>query len=310
MLHALSSKFVQGAYPVEINETIAAAAARGFARYTQSPAFVIGADARLSTPFLKTAITRALIDEGAYVIDIGLAPLPLVGFAMKTLGIPAGIMISASPDPPERNGLQFQILAKDGFTVQVGRATGLEEIEEGYPERRHYRAGKQESYDPLPAYLAYMTAAARGLGSMKIVADYGNGVGAIAARPLFERLRLPAQHLFPEPDGLEPNHSTDPDNEENFAALRAAVRVAKADVGLFFDGDAGRVRAVDEQCAIVAADIMLAILARDRFQKPIFRDSRLDRDNAVPDDGLLTSIQLMKAMTRNSRRLSVLAEYL
>ena len=296
MLPAFKAYDIRGIYPDEVNEDLAAAAARAFARYFELPAVVVGRDMRLSSPFLAQAVIKALLAEGVYVVDLGLVPSPVIDYTMRARSLPAGILISASHNPPQYNGLKLRVLNGDNV-VQVSQGHGLEEIalktEKLLTGRgaANLRTGKYYNLDALPDYLAYMEKAAAGVAGLTLVADYGNGMGAVTARPLFNKLKIKATHLFDEPDGTYPNHPADPMRAENYTALKASVAKERADLGLFFDGDADRVAVVDEKGQIVLADYLLSLFAEVRLNGKSNRGGRVYYD-------LRASRSVRKTITR------------
>lgn len=304
MLRAFRQNGIQGFYPPEIDE--ARAAARAFLRFTGAGALVVAHDARLSSPFIKTAVVKALVSEGAYVIDIGLMPLPLVGFTMRALKVPAGIMVSAAHNPPAASGLKLQVIEPNGLVIEVSRDGDLTVVESiaarllrGEPPRLHFRRGQSESYDPRPAYFKTLMALGEGIVGLKVVADYGPGSGALTAQPLLSRLKINVRHLFTEPA----NHLAKAPQVEDLTALQQAVVEEAADVGLFFTGDADRVFAVAENGRLIEADVLRGILAPAALKA----GRLMFAEHGGVADGLFTAFKLMRLLTKTGRPLSKLA---
>ena len=194
------------------------------------------------------------------MIDLGLASTDLLYFASGSLDLP-GIMITASHNPKQYNGLKF---CRAGARP-VGEDTGLRDIralvEKGLTPSAH--RGSVEQRNLLDAYVEHVLrfVDVDAMRPLVVVADTANGMGGLVAPAVFERLPITAHYLFPELDGTFPNHPADPLNPENQKDLKAAVLEHGADVGLAFDGDADRVFLVDEHAEDVSGSLLTAIVA-------------------------------------------------
>ncbi len=275
---------IRGIYPTEFDEDLAAAIARAFCRFTKAPIFVVAGDARLSTPFIKPAVIEGLLAEGASVLDIGVCPTPLLGFTLRQMNVEAGIMVSASHNPPDYTGLKLQTLGPHRFILQISRTTGLLEIEALAQDilknsaKTHHRQGKLVKHDPFTAYAAEIKSYFPNIQGLKIAVDYANGVGGITARPILDDFDLEVHHLFTEPDGRFPHHLADPHHIENLATLQGEVTKKRLDAGFFFDGDADRVFAIDEKGVVVEPDIILGICATQELKKTPFTGGKIYHD--------------------------------
>jgi phosphomannomutase len=118
----------------------------------------------------------------------------------------------------------------------------------------------------LSDYLAHVMKAADGVEHLKVIVDYGNGVGAISAKPALARLDLAVTSLFEDPDGNFPNHPANPHDTINFKNLTQKVLADKADLGIFFDGDADRAVFVDDLGRIVPTDLLFILLAKKQLE--------------------------------------------
>ncbi|MEM4267526.1 MAG: phosphomannomutase/phosphoglucomutase [Candidatus Woesearchaeota archaeon] len=270
---------IRGVYPREINETLAYMIGRAFVIFLSCKKVVVGRDARLSSPSLFEALTRGITDQGADVMDIGVCTTPLVSFAVASKELDAGIMISASHNPSQYNA--FKIIGKRA--VQLHKDTGIENIrqivEKGvFPDAKK---GRIIHFKILEDYISHIMSFVVGIKGIKIVVDYGNGVGSITAKPVFAKLPIKVIGMFEEPDGTFPNHPANPHDVENIAPLQKKVLEEKADVGLFFDGDGDRCLFVDEHGKIVFPDLLLALLAQAELAKhtheKVYFDLRFSR---------------------------------
>jgi phosphomannomutase len=251
---------VRGVVPDDLDDDLVRAIGAAYAQITDHRPILIGRDSRLSSPDLAAALAEGITAQGSDVIDLGLASTDLLYFASGSLGLP-GIMITASHNPKQYNGLKF---CQPGARP-VGEETGLRDIraivETGVPPSGE--RGSIEHRDLLDAYVEHVLRFVE-IGEMRpltVVADTANGMGGLVVPAVFERLPITAHYLFRELDGTFPNHPADPLNPENQKDLKAAVLEHRADVGLAFDGDADRVFLVDEHAEDVSGSLLTAIVA-------------------------------------------------
>ena len=251
---------VRGVVPDDLDEDLARTIGGAYATITDGRPILIGRDCRLSSPGLAAALAEGVTAQGSDVIDLGLASTDLLYFASGSLDLP-GIMITASHNPKQYNGLKF---CRSGARP-VGEDTGLRDIralvETGLTPSAH--RGSVEQRNLLDAYVEHVLrfVDVDAMRPLVVVADTANGMGGLVAPAVFERLPITAHYLFPELDGTFPNHPADPLNPENQKDLKAAVLEHGADVGLAFDGDADRVFLVDEHAEDVSGSLLTAIVA-------------------------------------------------
>jgi len=224
---------------------------------------VVGHDCRHSSAGYQDALTQGLLAAGVDVVRLGMVPTPLFYYAVTTLRTAAGVMITASHNPPEYNG--FKIWAGP-TTIHGAEVRAIYEIMREQAGATPPPAGAAVvcDHDIAPAYLDELTASARPLQApVKVVVDGGNGAGGLIAVELLRRVGAEVVPLYCEPDGSFPNHHPDPVVERNMADLMAAVPREGAHLGLGLDGDADRLGAVDEHGRMVYGDRLLAMFARD-----------------------------------------------
>jgi phosphomannomutase len=221
---------------------------------------VVGRDCRLSSPELAAAIAEGAVSQGVDVVDLGLASTDLLYFASGSLDMP-GIMLTASHNPKEYNGLKFCLAG----AKPVGEETGLRDIralvEQGVPPTGD--PGVVRHQDLLDAYVDHVLSFVdvEAMRPLTIVADTANGMGGLVVPAVMARMPVTMHHLYAELDGTFPNHPADPIDPENQRDLKAAVLEHDADVGLAFDGDADRVFLVDEQAQDVSGSLLTALVA-------------------------------------------------
>ncbi len=223
---------------------------------------VVGGDIRLSTPELKPALIDGLLSGGCHVYDAGVVPTPLMYFAKDKLGASAGIMVTASHNPPDHNG----------FKVSVGDLPNTEEelralwtlIENGATGRGQ---GRVEPIQVVEDYANHVKGFFEPDGRIRIVADSGNGsCGKIGPR-LLRELGYDVIELFSEPDGRFPNRGPDTSKPENLAPLGREVVKHHADLGVAYDGDGDRLALVDEKGQGVGSDHAFLLFIRDALSQ-------------------------------------------
>jgi len=257
---------VRGVVPDDLDDDLVRAIGGAYAQITDDRPILIGRDCRLSSPDLAAALAEGITAQGSDVVDLGLASTDLLYFASGSLDLP-GIMITASHNPKQYNGLKF---CQPGARP-VGEETGLRDIraivEAGVTPAT--TRGSVEHRDLLDAYVEHVLRFVdlEAMRPLTVVADTANGMGGLVVPAVFERLPITAHYLFRELDGTFPNHPADPLNPENQKDLKAAVLEHGADVGLAFDGDADRVFLVDERAEDVSGSLLTAIVAVSMLRK-------------------------------------------
>jgi phosphomannomutase len=258
---------IRGVVPSELNAEAAYRIGRATARFLGARRLAIGRDARTHSPELGEALVRGAREEGASVLDIGLAATPMLYFATDALGADGGIMLTASHNPAQYNGMK--ICGRSA--VPIGEATGLREIERIAGEVSCTAAanrGGRESKDLVDAYVRHALAVGTGeVAPLHVAIDCANGMAAVGLEPLLARLPLRVERLYFEPDGRFPNHPADPLKLENLRDVCAAVRRTGADFGVAFDGDADRAIFVDERGEPVPSDLMTGLLAASQLKR-------------------------------------------
>lgn len=261
---------IRGVFPKEINEENAYFIGRAFVKFLKkkNPKIVVGRDNRLSSPVLYRGLSQGILDEGAHIIDIGLATTPMFYFAVAYFRYDGGIQITASHNPPEYNG--FKLVRKKA--KPMSRDRGLRKIQELAEKTSKIflkKRGKIEKKNIANDYLKFNLKDfnLKNLQPLRVVVDTANAVSGILIKKLKERLPLEIFHLFEKLDGSFPNHSPDPLKKENLVFLQKEVKKRKAHFGVAFDGDGDRICFVDERGKIVSGDIITALLAKEILRK-------------------------------------------
>ncbi len=265
--HIFRGYDIRGVYGKNITENVAYTIGLGFGSYIQEigkKKCVIGHDNRLSSPALHDALIKGLLETGVEVISLGLVTTPMYYYAAIKLGVPSGIMITASHNPKDENGFK---IAFD----ESGNAKG-QEIQDFYKyikkENFFKGEGKLSTYDIRPDYIElFKKSLDFGNRKVKVVIDCGNGTTSIIAKELFSLFNIELIDIFSESDGNFPNHHPDPSIEENLTVLKETVLKNHADVGLSFDGDGDRVGVISEKGEFIPTDKYMIIMIRDMINK-------------------------------------------
>jgi phosphomannomutase/phosphoglucomutase len=194
---------------------------------------IVGTDTRVSNQMLKHAVFSGLLSSGCDVVDMNIAPTPAVQYAVKCADVNGGVIITASHNPPEFNGIKC---------IDVN---GL--------ETSHIDEEKIEAI-----YLKK--------SRLKVVVDCANGAGCSVTPYLLRKLGCEVITLNAQPDGTFPGHNSEP-VEENLSDLMKMVRSCNADVGVAHDGDADRAIFIDENGRYIYGDKTLALVAKEMVKE-------------------------------------------
>jgi len=258
---------IRGVYPDEIDEALARRIGNAFARFNGAVRIVVGRDMRPSSEPLASAFIEGAVLTGADVVNVGLASTDLVYFASGSLDAP-GAMFTASHNPARYNGVK---LCRSG-AAPVGQDTGLSAIKDAVASGKIERAqdpGRVESMDMLDAFGEHVRSFVdlSVLRPLRIIADTANGMGGLVLPKVFEGLPFDLTILYADLDGTFPNHPADPIQAANLVDLQVAVKQARADLGLAFDGDADRVFLVDDAGVPVSGSTTTAMVARSILER-------------------------------------------
>lgn len=226
----------------------------------EKPTVVIGMDTRISGLMLESALVAGLLSIGANVVRLGIVSTPGVAYLTRLLKADAGVMISASHNPVEDNGIKF--FGGDGFKLTDETELKIEELmdaeEDTLPRPIGGALGALRVDDEARyKYLDYLkTTISQSFEGLKVVLDCANGAAYELAPKLFEELGAEVIAIGAEPNGLNINDHCGSTHPEQ---LKEAVLQHKADIGLAFDGDADRLIAIDENGTEVDGDFILCI---------------------------------------------------
>ncbi len=219
---------------------------------------LFGADGRLSSPLLRDALLRGILSTGLDVVDLGTIPTPLLYFASYTTPWKSGLMLTASHNPADYNGIKI-IRQRHCLTPQQIQEIRLR------AESGHFLSGlgTLRHHALADDYIAHLQREIRLQRPLKVVVDCASAVPALVAPGLFRSLGCEVIPLFCELDGRFPHHPPDPTVKANLRALIDAVALHQADAGIALDGDGDRVVVVTERGTPVDTDRLLMLFIQD-----------------------------------------------
>jgi phosphomannomutase / phosphoglucomutase len=230
------------------------------------PRVVIGTDARLSNHMLKSAISAGLLSTGCDVVDVGLVPTPALQYTVKEKAFDAGVIITASHNPPQFNGIKGA--ASDGTELSKDVEEAIEKIffSQQYSHSDWKSVGTYSSWNSaidlyIKGILSTVDTACIKKQRFHVVLDCGNGVGSLVAPLLLKKLGCRVTELFCEPDGTFPGHNSEP-IPENLKLLMKTVPEVHASFGVAQDGDADRAIFIDENGNYIWGDKSLSLVGK------------------------------------------------
>lgn len=254
---------IRGVVGTDITEEIMACIGRAYAAFMQGRLdhnrVVIGRDGRPHSKKMSDAVIQGLTDCGINVLDIGEVPSPLVYYAAAIMDFDGFLMVTASHNPSEYNGIKLGAgkSALHGDDIQK-----VYQLAAGGQFPLSESKGSSEEKDLVPQYIDDVVGRFQLKKKLKVVLDGGNGVSGPIAVPVFEKLGCEVIPIFCDVDGEFPNHHPDPTKPENLVDLIAMVKETGADLGIGFDGDGDRIGGCDDQGNPLPGDRLLAIYAR------------------------------------------------
>jgi phosphomannomutase len=252
---------IRGVVPTELNAELAYKIGNAFARFLGAKTLVVGQDMRTHSPEIADAVSRGMRDAGSDVIRLGLASTPMTYYAIATQPCDGGLIVTASHNPGEYNGMK---LCSDD-AKPISSANGIADIERlcAAPTPAPVaKPGKERRADLLEEYADHVAGFANVARPIKVAIDLANGIVGHTLPSILARVpHIEAEVLFEDPDGTFPNHEANPLLEENLEDVKRLVAETGAELGVAFDGDGDRCCFVDETGATVSADLMTALLA-------------------------------------------------
>ncbi len=226
----------------------------------------LGKDPRTSSDMIESCLTSGLLSGGCDVIKLGVVPTPAVSFAVRQFRAKAGVMVTASHNPPEYNGIKFW--GGDGMAYTPEQEEAIERIYFGKQMKPSAwdRIGKVEKIDVLPGYIDEILGTVKLKRSYKVVVDCGNGAGSVVTPYLLRKLGCKVVTLNSQLDGFFPGRGLEP-SPENLGELCNVVKSIDADLGIAHDGDADRAVAVDELGRVAQSDKLLGLISAHQIRR-------------------------------------------
>ncbi|HDP73902.1 MAG TPA: phosphomannomutase/phosphoglucomutase [Candidatus Woesearchaeota archaeon] len=286
---------IRGHYPKEIDEKKAYQIARAFADFIRKKyklercRIAIGMDARKSSPSIYESVTKGVTDSGFDAVLIGEVTTFLSYYAVEAGLADFSIMVTASHNPKQYNGLKLSRGSEMIFSEN-----GLKEIERLYLLKRFsepQQKGMVSGKDAVAFYSEYLSKKLDIKYKGRIAIDFGNGIAGLVFDRVAKRLGLDFYPLFIEADGDFPNHEANPIKEETLEELKKRVIEEKADLGFAFDGDGDRIGIIDEKGEFHQMDYIIAFLAehclKEHSGEKVYYDLRCSRavEKVINDNG-------------------------
>ncbi len=289
---------IRGVVNKELTPEYTAKIAAAIGTFFKQGRVLLGYDGRISNRMLANAVVTGLVSTGCEVYNAGMAPTPSIQYAVRNRNMDGGVMITASHNPPQYNGIK--VMSKDGAELSRNKEVKIEDIffknEASYVDWNrvgniHVLVNALDEYKE--AIKKHINAPAIEKMHYHVAVDAGNGVGGLVTPYLLKELGCSVTTINADIDGTFPNRSPEP-SPDNLEDLVTTVKAVGADFGVAFDGDADRSIFVDEKGEVQWGDRTFAIIEKDFLQEnpgetivtPV-SSSRVVKDIAEKYDGRL-----------------------
>lgn len=246
---------------------------------------VLGYDSRTSNIMIKNAVTAGILECGCNVLDLGMVPTPLVGYAAMKLEAKVGVMITASHNPPEYNGIK--LWNPDGMAFRQEQERVIEKIvhDKSFESVIWENIGKFEDVDFISDYVNDLLEVVDVKPGIKVVVDCANGAASYISPIILRKAGCSVISINSQPDGFFPGRLPEP-SPKNLKELMKIVKVTGSDIGIAHDGDADRMVAIDEKGRMADFDKLLAIVSREIGGKVVTTvDASLCTDKCMEEVG-------------------------
>ncbi|MCS7121093.1 MAG: phosphoglucosamine mutase [Archaeoglobaceae archaeon] len=226
----------------------------------------VACDTRISSSMLKCAVAAGIMSCGSDVVDLGISPTPALQFYVKNTDCVAGVIITASHNPKEYNGIKF--IQENGveFFREMDEESERLYMSKSFKEVDWSKVGKLIQDDCKEVYVDAVAESVDLDKKYRVVADCGNGAGSFTTPEILKSLECESLVINANPDGRFPARDPEP-VERNLEILKKLVIEFRADFGVAHDGDADRAVFVDEKGNFVSEDVVLALMARYYVEK-------------------------------------------
>jgi phosphomannomutase/phosphomannomutase/phosphoglucomutase len=254
---------IRGRIPGELNEELAYRIGQAYTGFVRPQRVAVGRDIRASSASLAAALVRGLTESGCDVVDIGLCGTEGVYFATFDQKLDGGIMVTASHNPPDYNGMKFVREQSRPISADTGLKDMQAMIEAGRLPPRARQSGSVQALDISQRYLEHLLGYIRSakLRRLKVVVNAGNGGAGLVVDQLEPHLPFEFVKVYHQPDGSFPHGVPNPMLEQNRASTIEAIRRSGADVGLAWDGDFDRCFFFDEHGGFIEGYYLVGLLA-------------------------------------------------
>mgnify|MGYP006278309261 CR=1 FL=1 len=254
---------VRGVYPDDLDEDLVRDIGRALGAEIDGGTCVVGGDVRPSTPSLKNSVAAGLVASGVHVTDVGIAPTPALHWAREHLGTDAVVIVTASHNPAEYNGVKFALGPRPP-TPEV-----VEELQQRMQNGDFVSGEGSIRTQPIrPDYLQWLAGTFEGCANgLRVLVDAGNGSASRWAPDALRTAGCEVEELFCNPDGTFPNRSPNPAVPEALEETGRVVAGRNVDFAVAFDGDADRAVFVDGHGNYMESDEAVILLARDALRR-------------------------------------------
>ena len=236
-------------------------------RHPNLKQIAVGMDGRVHSLDIKERLCQGILDSGLNVLFIGVCPTPVLYFSLFTTTVDAGLMITASHNPKDYNGIKI-CLGKDALWGK--EIQDILALFKAGKKLEHHTKGSYAEQCMIEPYINWLCEHFKHLQGLDInaIIDCGNGVAGTVLPRLIETMRWSAvELLYQEIDGTFPNHEADPTVEKNMLAVKAKITEKKYSLGLGFDGDCDRIGVMKKSGSLVSGDQLLALFSQDIIKK-------------------------------------------
>lgn len=235
---------------------------------------LVGRDVRTSSPEIFAYLTRGILDAGANVFDIGLATTPMVYYATVKYNFLGSVMITASHNPREYNGLKIS----GPNAMPIGYDSGLENLEQMVENEKiivsPYK-GELYKLNVKEDYINFLKDHMVDFRGMRIGFDLSNGMAALLIKYLFGKF---AWYVNDEMDGEFPGHEPNPLQKSNIIDIQNLVKEKNLNIGIIFDGDADRVMFIDDRARFIQPDLIIALMGHYYFDLKEIKEGHILQD--------------------------------
>ncbi len=251
---------IRGRINEDITPQLALQVGQALATYKKAKKIVIGQDTRTTSPMLQQALTAGITACGATVLQQGITPTPALAYLTKQLKANAGVMITASHNPPQYNGIK--VFNPDTTAYDRRDQRQLEAIitKQQYKLAAWNKIGRLTAINESQQYVNMATKNVEFSKSWRIIIDPGNGSTSHLAPSIFRKLNCRVTSVNSQPDGHFPGRGAEP-NEASLSSLCNIVRGLEADLGIAYDGDGDRMVTIDEKGCVTPLDQTFATYA-------------------------------------------------